>query len=241
MYNSAFFLYIIEYIKLTYTITVVLNIFPLVVIPNTHRYQFAIKIITRIYCSPSVMSVFSHLLFSLCITHLTVSSRAWSKLSELLSRLRTRRKKMINNILLILFYCTWGRLSSVSGQLCKVRPRGTWKRGRTRRTRWGPSRRRWSHSPLCPCRPTSTTHRSKASRILQVVGHNSRGCRTCTCHVFYFPGSPHCCVSVWWRLGDEREKWERHIAWCHHHIGLQTTFTRLRITQRGSTKYSWEK
>ena len=52
---------------------------------------------------PSVMSVFSHLLFSLCITHLTVSSRAWSKLSELLSRLRTRRKKMINNILLILF------------------------------------------------------------------------------------------------------------------------------------------
>ena len=53
---------------------------------------------------PSVcVSVFSHLLFSLCITHLIVSSWAWSKLSELLSRLRTRRKKMINNILHILF------------------------------------------------------------------------------------------------------------------------------------------
>ena len=52
---------------------------------------------------PSVcVSVFPHLLFSLCITHLIVSSWAWSKLSELLSRLRTR-KKMINNILHILF------------------------------------------------------------------------------------------------------------------------------------------
>ena len=51
-------------------------------------------------------------------------------------------------------------------------------------------------------------------------------------------------IAVWAYGGDwqrwEREKWERHIALCHHHIGLQTTFTRLRITQRGSTKYSWE-
>lgn len=114
---------------------------------------------------------------------------------------------MINNTLhILLLYCTWGRLSRGSGRWCRVRPRGTWRTDRTPRTRWGPSRRRWSHPPLCPCRPTSTIHKPKASRTLQVVDHNSRWGRTCICHVFSFPDSPHSCVSVWWRLAEMRER-----------------------------------
>ena len=119
------------------------------------------------------------------------------------------------SIMIIISVCitsiTPGRLSRVSAQLCKVRPRGRWKTDRTRRTRWARWRRRWSRAPPCPCSPTWTTHKSQASRKLQAVDHG--GELPDSWHSLSSRRSPHYCASVWCGLGSG--EWERHIAACH--------------------------